>query len=313
MSLKKPSFAFDVLLNDTLSAFVTGADINPIANKRLLSVINDFEDKKWRFTKFQNFVWDNIVETALSAEERENLIGNDHSRLTAAAKSLRLTDSDKDDIGRGSELAEIILYGVMKNHYGALPVVPKIFYKQNSQDNAKGSDSVHIVVNGSDFSLWLGEAKFYNEIEDARLDAIVDSVEKALQTDKLKKENSIVTNIRDLDALVLDKVLRNKIKDSLKPQSSIDGLKPKLHIPILLLHECALTKGTTELTEQYRNEIRKHHKQRAQSYFKKQAAKLATKISKYSEINFHLILLPVPSKEEIVKKFLSNVEHYKSQ
>ena len=50
----------------------------------------------------------------------------------------------------------------MKNHYKALSAIPKIFYKQNDNDNAKGSDSVHIVIdpNGG-FQLWLGEAKFY--------------------------------------------------------------------------------------------------------------------------------------------------------
>ena len=46
----------------------------------------------------------------------------------------------------GSELAEILLYGIMHHHYKALPVVPKIFNKQNSNDNAKGADSVHIVL-----------------------------------------------------------------------------------------------------------------------------------------------------------------------
>ena len=49
----------------------------------------------------------------------------------------------------------------MKHHYGALSAVPKIFYKQNVQDNAKGADSVHIVLNNNDFSIWFGEAKFY--------------------------------------------------------------------------------------------------------------------------------------------------------
>ena len=39
-------------------------------------------------------------------------------------------------------------------------------FKQNNQDNAKGADSVHIVIeNENNFSLWLGEAKFYTNIE----------------------------------------------------------------------------------------------------------------------------------------------------
>ena len=67
----------------------------------------------------------------------------------------------------------------MKNHYKALSAIPKIFYKQNDNDNAKGSDSVHIVIdpNGG-FQLWLGEAKFYNSLEDARLHEPINSVEQ---------------------------------------------------------------------------------------------------------------------------------------
>ena len=235
MSAASSTLVFEVLLDVEFIRFNDDATIVPSTNKHVLSAINDFEDKRWRYSRFQNFVWDNIVETALSSTEREKLIHQSHSLLTEAAKSLRLTDSAKDDIGRGSELAEIVLYGFMKHHYQALPVVPKIFYKQNSQDNAKGADSVHIVVDGDDFSVWLGEAKFYSNIEDARLSAIVDSVGKALQTEKLKKENSIITNVRDLDTLVGDAELRKRIKNCLRPQNSMDTIKSRLHVPILLL------------------------------------------------------------------------------
>ena len=276
-------------------------------------MINDFEDTKWRYTHFQNFIWDNIAETALSSSERRNLANQSHSQLIEAAKSLRLTDKAKKDIGKGSELAEIVLYGIMKHHYQALPVVPKIYYKQNNQDNAKGADSVHIVVSGNDFSIWLGEAKFYNDIEDARLGTIVESVGKALHTDKLKKENSIITGVRDLDDLIGNAGLKARIKAALQSQNSIDTLKPRLHIPILLLHECTITKGCKLLTDAYKASIVDFHKKRAKAYFKKQVKELSGTIAQYSDINFHMILFPVPDKSEIVKKFLLNVAHYKAQ
>ena len=308
-----PSLTFEVLIDEAFDAFNDDIAILPSGNKHVLSAINDFEDGGWRYTRFQNFIWDNIIETALSSEERQNLANQNHSLLTEAAKSLRLTDADKDDVGKGSELAEIVLYGIMKNHYNALPVVPKIFYKQNSQDNAKGADSVHIVVNGSDFSIWLGEAKFYNEIENARLAKIVESVENSLRTDKLKRESSIITNVRDLDSLIGDVLLRTRIKDCLKQQNSIDVLKPHLHVPILLLHQCNITKNCTMLSDPYKQSIIEYHRERAKAYFKKQVLKLSSSVSLYSEITFHIILFPVPDKEEIVNKFLHNVEHYKNQ
>jgi hypothetical protein len=33
--------------------------------KNILSLVNDFENGNWRYDKFQNYIWDNIAETAL--------------------------------------------------------------------------------------------------------------------------------------------------------------------------------------------------------------------------------------------------------
>lgn len=302
----------NILFDCAFSEINLDKALAPIDKKFSVSFLNDFEDGQWRYSKFQSFIWDNIAETSLSYKERESLVN--HSLLVAAAKNLRLTDSDKEDIGRGSELAEIVLYGLMKHHYHALPVVPKIFYKQNSQDNAKGADSVHIVLEPNEsFSIWFGEAKFYNSIEDARLSSIVSSVENSLKTDKLKKENAIITNVQDLDDLVLDEILKEKIKKTLSNKTSIDELKPLLHIPILILHECEITKKATTLDENYLDQVESFHRDRATSYFKKQIKQLKTSVHLYSDITFHIVLFPVPSKKNIVDRFVENVKHYKDQ
>ncbi|EFN7850057.1 DUF1837 domain-containing protein, partial [Escherichia coli] len=229
---------FDILIDQSLSSFVTGSGHSNISNNSLLSIINDFEDGSWRYQKFHRFIWDNILQTALSNQEREALIDGPYTSLALASKNLRLTDSDQD-ISKGSELAEIFLYGIMRHHFKALPVVPKIFYKQNSQDNAKGADSVHVViVDNNNFSLWFGEAKFYNSIEDGRFDTIITSVKNSITTEKLRKENSIILNTQDLYDLVQDETLKLKISNSLSSNNSMDNIKPLLNIPIFILHEC---------------------------------------------------------------------------
>ncbi|WP_337968051.1 DUF1837 domain-containing protein [uncultured Flavobacterium sp.] len=314
MNAKKTIVNFEVLFDDSFIKLKTDSALNPIDKKQVLSIINDYADGKWRYKQFQDFIWDNIAETALSYKERLALIDRSHSSLTEAAKKLRLTDLLKDQDGQGSELAEIVLYGIMKHHYNAMPVVPKIFYKQNPQDNAKGADSVHIVEEGETFSVWFGEAKFYNSIEDERLYSIVNSVENSLQTEKLEKENSIITSISDLkDFLNGKENLYNEISKLLSYGTSIDLLKPKLHIPILLLHECKVTATNNELSQAYKDEIIDFHKERAESYFKKQINKVGKSIFKYSEIHFHLILFPIPKKEPIIESFVDNVVHYKKQ
>ena len=301
---------FDVIIDCCLLDFEVDHFIDPADNKHLLSVVNDFEEGSWRYQKFENFVWDNIAETALSYLEREALVSQPFSLLRSAAQNLRLTDSDKDP-SQGSELAEIVLYGLMKHRFNALPVVPKIFYKQNAQDTAKGADSVHIVTHADGtFSLWCGEAKFYNSIEDARLGSIVQSVRNSLDPEKLRKENSIVTSVSDIDHLDIDDELREKIRSALSNQASLDTIKPILNIPILVLHECEITAAQETMTSEYIEAIAANHKERAVAYFSKQLEQLAD-IHLYSQITFHLILFPVPEKEPIVEKFLIDVGHHK--
>lgn len=309
MTRNNTKLSFEVIIDDLFEKVNLDKGLTPIHNKKILSLLNNFEDGKWRFSKFQSFIWDNIAETALSKSERDSLVN--HSLLTSSAKNLRLTDK-KDKIGAGSELAEIVLYGIMKHHFSALPVVPKIFYKQNPQDNAKGADSVHIVVSNNDFTIWFGEAKFYTSIEDVSLGKIVESVANSIKTDKLKKENAIIINVNDINLIIPDEVMRSNIKKALSPQESIDTIKHKINIPILLLHECAITKSQSEMSQDYKADISNYHTERATSYFKKQLKKI-NQLHKYNEIKFHIILFPVPCKKTIVDKFLSNVKHYKEQ
>ena len=301
---------FEVIIDSSLLHLGIEDGIDPALNKWLLSVINDFEDGRWRQQKFENFIWDNIAQTALSQKEREALQGQPQSLLVAAARNLRLTDTEQD-IGKGSELAEIVLYGIMRHKYAALPVVPKIFYKQNTQDNTKGADSVHVVVEpNGEFSLWFGEAKFYTSIEEARLSSIVESVQNSLDTEKLKKENAIITNLADLDRLDIDPELRLKIRNALANRNSIDLIKKLINIPILLLHECSLTAQATEKTAEYIAAVKEYHKARAIAYFRKQVAALRG-IFKYVDVRFHLILFPVPKKQPIVDRFLGSVAFYR--
>lgn len=277
-----------------------------------LSLINDFESGEWRYEKFKNYIWDNIAETALSKIERDSLVNKPSSVLAESAKKLRITNNDT--IGKGSELCEILLYGIMKEYYSALPVVPKIFYKQNSNDNAKGADSVHIVIedNSNDFSLWFGEAKFYESIDGA-INSAIKSVDNFLRNDnQIKKENSIITSVSDIDKMGLSTELVEKIKSTLSGENSLDNIKPKINIPILLLHECDITKEENEFTEEYKNKIISFHKDKANEYFRKQVEEMSN-IFKYSDIKFHLILFPIPNKQIIVDAFIDNANHHRGQ
>lgn len=195
---------FVTLLQCPFKDIVDDSGLPNTANKSTLCLLEDFEDGKWRIQKFLNFVWDNVAQTALTAQERKILSDSPRSLLNRSARNLRILDKDKT----GGEIAEILLYAVMKTYYNALPVVPKIFFKQNCNDFAKAADSVHIVLEDNDkFSIWLGEAKFYQELNSKLLDQIVISISNTLSADKIKKENAIILNLNELSNLNIPKKL----------------------------------------------------------------------------------------------------------
>ena len=73
----------------------------------------------------------------------------------------------------------------MKHHFNAIPAIPKIYYKQNDNMNAFGDDSVHIVLTKeNDFQIWLGEAKFYNDLDDKRFNEPLNSIAQMLNHPK---------------------------------------------------------------------------------------------------------------------------------
>lgn len=295
---------FEILYNEiSLESLKEKSDSFNANNDFLTGFANDFEEGSWQYKKFSNFVWDNIKEDALNKKERDAWIGQESTLLSMAANKLRITDNDI----AGGEIAEIFLYGIMKQYYGALPIVPKIFYKQNRNDYAKGADSVHIVVEKDEkFSLWFGEAKFYEDIGNVRLNKVVKSVKETLSKEKIKKENSIITGLSDLDSYQeIEKNTREKIKNLLDESTSIDNIKPILHIPIMLVYECSITKNENHYTDSYKTSIMDYQKERAKAYFKKQIDSCESDIDLYSQIKFHLILFPVPDKNIIVDSFIN--------
>ena len=55
---------FEVLINDNFKITNPSSKLAPIDNKKVLSIINNFEDGVWRYKIFQDFIWDNIAEVA---------------------------------------------------------------------------------------------------------------------------------------------------------------------------------------------------------------------------------------------------------
>lgn len=298
---------FDVIIDDTLYKLCNIG--NPDTKKKVLGEINDFEGGDWRYERFNDYIMNNVVKTALSTEERKKIPDCSFTALKRACKNLRILETK--DNGRGSEIAEILLYGIMNDHFKALPAVAKIFYKQNVNDYAKGSDGVHIVLNDKDFSLWYGEAKFYKSLDNSNLKVIAESVLNSLNPEKMKKENVLAKDLNDLSLLLDSNPQKEKIFKYLDYDTSLDEIKKKLHIPIMVLYECEITNSQKVLTEEYKDKLRLAEIEKAKDYFSIQD-EVCKNVFLYDKIEFHLIFFPVPNKDKIVDSFINTVNIFRS-
>lgn len=273
-------------------------------------IINNFEDGKWNYKRFIRYIIKNLFLTALSAEDLEAYINDeDFDSITRnSLKSLRKFTSE-DDSGNGGEIAEIILYGIMKDKFKAAVATPKIHYKQNSGLYAYGADSCHITIDEDNFNLWLGEAKMFPEFTSKRMDTVVDSILNTLQKSAIEKENKIITSLRDLEINLKSINKENlylKIKSILSGDTSIDEIKKILCIPILIAYECSDTKSVTSISENYKNNLRDSAKKYSNRLFKKLSKR--QEVYGFDTIKFHLILFPIVDKDKTVKLYFKNIE-----
>lgn len=102
---------FHIVLSCPFADILSDTSISPIENKDTLCMVQDFEDGAWRINDFLDYIWDNVAQTALNQAERMALGSRPSSMLVRAAKNLRITDNDI----AGGEIAEILLYAIMRN------------------------------------------------------------------------------------------------------------------------------------------------------------------------------------------------------
>lgn len=296
--INNKNLEFEIIVNDA---------IYDIDNKYMLGIINDFEEYKWRLDYFIAFIMGNIHETALTIKERDYYINKkDYAQIIeASSKNINLTDNKLGEIG------EIVLYGIMRRYYSAFKLVPKIFYKQNKNMYAQGFDSVHITLENEDILLWLGEAKLWKNIKDAMTN-VYETLKEHLEKDFIKKELAFAYNNEDFKSLENEPSITKehyfKLKDMLNTTKSIDNLKEYLHIPILIIYECNITKNAKEKSEEYKEYVRNFIIEKSKEFFNNLNEKIT---DYYKNISFHLILFPIHDIEEVRNKFKCKIEAYR--
>lgn len=241
-----------------------------------------------------------IPEYALTYSELQTLTPLTQIALTTKAARL-LHDRDKS-IEKKGEIGELILHGLIRDVYNTEPLVSKIYYKSHPSDNVKGFDCVHIIFDPEDKtiqSLWLGEAKFYGDDASGAISKAFQSVSGFLEAKKMQKEFLVIRNHLD------DKHPAKQAAEALLSEyTSLDEIKAKLCVPVLIAYESGATKAHSELSDAFLADIEAEIQANIDTFLSKFA------LSEDIDVDVHVFFFPLHDKAKTLEVFKDHVSGY---
>ena len=247
-----------------------------------------YECGEWRSSQLAEHAMEWLPEFCLTANELKSITSSNALKMIRkAAQSVYQTDKYEN---RG-EFGELFLHIILRQIYGSIPAISKIYFKDSVNNTVKGFDAVHIININNKFELWLGEVKFYKNARKAILD-VIDEIQKHTTQDYLKSEKMLLLNKIDIDPKSPFHPILSKLLNS---NTSLDELFDCACIPILITYNSKTLKKHKKTTEEFNLEL-KHEVMKVFDYFKNKISNLNI------PIKLHIFLLPLQGKSGLIKK-----------
>lgn len=244
-----------------------------------------YELREWRAEALVGDLFDrHLLSFALSYSEHESVNGPTAMQSIRDA-AMSVYASDKYRL-RG-EFGEMLLHGALIDFYGAAPAVSKIYYEDSANDVVKGFDSVHLVAESDSVHIWLGEAKFYNDLGAAMRRALED-IEKHLAADFLRKEFIFIT--RKVDQSWPH---AQTFTDLISRTRSLDEIAASIVMPVFLTYDSDAVSQSDVVDPSYIEAITKEATEALSSF--------EQRLTKPLDVEIRVILVPLKSKEDLVK------------
>jgi hypothetical protein len=252
----------------------------------LCALCAGYENGSWRAAGLADHIVEWLPEFALSPAEWTSMQhANSVEMIRRAARTVYQTDKFKS---RG-EFGELLLHVAVRQIHDSIPAISKIYYKTAVNDTVKGFDAVHVVGPPNNMELWLGEAKFYEDIDRAIGD-VVKEIQVHLETDYLRTEFILIANKID-DTWPHSAQLRRL----LSANTSLDEVFQRACIPVLLTYDSECMgkhqRCSAEFSLDFEREVAKH--------YQKFAASISRRVLP-AEIRIHLFLMPLFDKKSLV-------------
>ena len=258
-----------------------------------------YELKEWRAKQFASHMMEWLPDFALTSSELASVSpGNMVQLMREGARKIYESEKFKN---RG-EFGELFLHAAVRTVFHSVPAISKIYYKTSANDTVKGFDAVHVVGPPDDMELWIGEVKFYKNINTAIRDVVAE-IEKHTQQDYLKDEFLWIKGKID-DASEHAEQLR-KI---LSPNTSLDIVFERACIPVLLTYESDCLASHDECSDAYCEAF----EEELRLYYSRFMEKL-NKVTLHKGLMIRLFLLPLHAKDALIEALDENLRTWQDR
>lgn len=251
-----------------------------------------YEMGVWRSKQLAKHILEWLPEFCLKYSEWNGLDSGNAVKLIQMAAS-RLYSTEK--FQRRGEFGEILLHMIVRQVKNTIPAISKIHYKDAANDTVKGFDCVHVVAADTKLELWLGEVKFYKDINRAIYD-VVKELEDHTNIDYMRGEFAAITNKIDDNWKHSE-----RLKKLIDPKTSMDEIFDKISIPVLLTHDSEAVSSFDKICDEYAQAFEIEVRKIWESF--------SSKI--LPQIEIHLFLFPLESKEALQKYMHEELARWK--
>lgn len=256
-----------------------------------LALCAGFERGQWRNDQLADHVMEWLPEFSLDYSELSEISHANALKMTKkAAKIVYQTEK----YGLRGEFGEVLLHIAIRQVYETLPAVSKIYYKSAVNETVKGFDAVHIVKNGDDLELWIGETKFYEKLSKAIYD-VSKEITDHLETDYLRTEFILIKNKIDPKWPEAE-----KLKSLLHENTTLDDVFKRVCIPILLTYDSEVVNKSHVCDEEYKENIKNELVSSYESLRNKLSSEYKDRFSQDFPITAHVILVPLKEKKKLI-------------
>lgn len=250
----------------------------------LTALCAGYELEHWRAKEFARHLMDWLIDFCLSYSELQSFNPLNAARFIRQAAS-RIYQTKKFE-NRG-EFGELMLHAILRQIYSTVPAVSKIYYKDSANDTVKGFDAVHVVEESDSLELWLGEVKFYDNINRAISDVIAE-IDAHMQRDYLRGEFLAIQNKVDDNW-----PHSNRLKKLLHENTSLDTIFDSVCLPILLTYDSQVLAQHTRYSEKYQTEIQEEVRRHYSRFASKKLP---------NRVRVHLFLVPLNTKAILLRE-----------